>query len=259
MYARTHDKESFDLGKNKEHEQLEAVEEFAERGLIEGVLGVVKSGKEATVYLCDAPDASNGLLAAKVYRSRDVRRFGDDAVYTEGRTRGMRGRDARAVLQKSRAGREIAFGKWVSAEYETLRALHEGGCDVPAPVDRTDTAVLMEYIGDDDGPAPALANVRLSADEARRVWSAVLRNIEMLLACDRVHGDLSAFNILYWRDTPVVIDFPQAVDARFNQSALSLLERDIDRVAAHFARMGVQVDGWRIARDLWGRFIRSEL
>lgn len=248
------------MGKNKQHEQLEAVEEFADRGLIEGVLGVVKSGKEATVYLCDAPSAANGLLAAKVYRSRDVRRFGDDAVYTAGRTRGMRGRDARAVLQKSRAGREIAFAHWVSAEYETLRALHEAGGNVPAPVERTETAILMEYIGnDDDGPAPPLANVRLSQGEARAAWAVVLHNIELMLACDRVHGDLSAFNILYWHETPVLIDFPQAVDARFNEAALQLLERDIDRVATHFERLGVRVDAWRTARELWGRFLRSEL
>ena len=57
-----------------------------------------------------------------------------------------------------------------------------------------------------------------------------MRNVELMLAYDRVHGDLSAYNVLY-RDGEVrIIDFPQAVDPRFNSNALYLLERDIEHL-----------------------------
>ena len=36
--------------------------------------------------------------------------------------------------------------------------------------------------------------------------------ISILLFCDSIHGDLSAFNILYWNGAITIIDFPQAVD-----------------------------------------------
>jgi RIO kinase 1 len=247
------------LGKNRENEQLEALDEFVGRALIDEVLGVIKSGKEATVYLCSAPSAKDGLLAAKVYRSRNVRGFADDSGYRQGRTRGMAQRDSRAIMQKSRVGREMAFAQWVSHEFETLRELHRAGCDVPEPIERADSVILMEYLGDDDGPAPPLANVLLEEAEARRLWGTMLRNIEGMLRCDRVHGDLSAFNVLYVNGALKIIDFPQAVDARFNDNAVSLLERDVDRVASYFGRFGVQIDAWRVARELWARFIRAEL
>jgi len=260
------------LGQNKDNEQMAALRHFIDQGdligasergsdalgLITEVLGVVKSGKEATVYLCEA-SGGRGLVAAKVYRSRQVRQFANAAAYGEGRTRGVTRRDALAMTKKSRVGQEVSFARWVSEEYSTLQVLHAAGVAVPEPIAMSDSVIVMEYIGDEDAPAAPLANARLNRDEATRVFGVLMRNVEMMLACDRVHGDLSAYNVLY-RDGDVrLIDFPQAVDARFNSNALSLLERDIENLCGYFARLGVEEDGHRIARGLWARFLRGEL
>jgi RIO kinase 1 len=106
------------LGQNRENEQMEALGAFIDQGTIDDVLGVVKSGKEATVYACRAPDG--GLIAAKVYRSRNVRNFSNASAYQVGRLRNMARRQQRAILSGSRAGREMAFGKWVRDEFDTL-------------------------------------------------------------------------------------------------------------------------------------------
>jgi RIO kinase 1 len=243
------------LGKNREHEQLAALDALVERGELDEVLGVVKSGKEATVFCCRA---QRGLVAAKVYRSTDVRRFRDDAVYRHGRTHAGR-RIGRAVEAKSRAGRAFAFAEWIEAEYETLRLLRGAGADVPEPFGASGSIILMEYIGDDDGPAPMLSGVRLESDEAHRLFDAVLRNIELALSVDRIHGDLSAYNVLYHGGRLRIIDFPQAVDPRFNTNALDLLRRDIENIGGYFSGLGVNVDGWAIAHRLWSRFLRAEL
>lgn len=247
------------MGKNKETEQLDALGELIESLILDEVTGVIKSGKEATVYLCRGFQGDPPRLAAKVYRDREVRRFANDAGYTEGRTRGMARRDVVAIKAKSRAGREISFGQWVDEEWKTLQLLHDAGCDVPAPLGRHGRVVLMEYVGGEDGAAPMLANVRLERDEAQAVFERLIRNIELMLACDRVHGDLSPFNVLYHDGDVRIIDFPQAVDPRFNSSALPLLERDVDRICQYAARYGVQADAPRITRSLWARFLRSEL
>ncbi|MEX0751118.1 MAG: serine protein kinase RIO, partial [Dehalococcoidia bacterium] len=97
---------------------MEALEAFIDDATIDEVVGTIKSGKEATVYCCYST-RHDGLVAAKVYRSHNVRQFANDASYTGGRLR-RHNRYERAIAQKSRAGRQFAFSAWVNAEYETL-------------------------------------------------------------------------------------------------------------------------------------------
>ncbi len=246
------------MGQNKTNEDAQALDDLIGQGLVAGVLGPVKSGKEATVYCCEAePDAGVPLLAAKVYRQRVVRRFANDAAYNAGRLRQRQRRETRAIITKSDFGREQAFSRWVADEYETLSLLHRGGCAVPRPFVRSERVIVMEYIGDDEAPAPALASVRLDQSDARRAFEALLRNVELALACDRIHGDLSAYNVLYHDGELHIIDFPQAVDARFNPNALELLERDLANICGFFARYSIDADPRRIARGMWGRYIRG--
>lgn len=247
------------MGKNRDVEQLDSLQGLIDQGLIDDVLGVVKSGKEATVYCCSS-SASPGepLVAAKVYRSLNVRNFRDDSAYRQGRTRGSERVD-RGMLLKTATGRKLRFGQWVADEFETLSVLHRAEADVPAPLGRAESVVLMAYAGDEDEPAPPLAQAHLARDEARRVFDQLLRNIELMMACDRVHGDLSAYNVLYQAGRLWIIDFPQAVDPRFNINAQTLLERDVERVCAWAEHCGVSADAGAITRRLWGRFLRSEL
>jgi RIO kinase 1 len=235
------------------------LESFFADGLISDVLYEVKSGKEATVYCCRGTELSGvEFLAAKIYRPRNQRNFKNAAVYQEGRVHADR-HLRRAIANKSRMGREAEFGMWVYQEWETLRLLHGAGVDVPRPVARADKALLMEYLGDGEDPAPGLGGVTLEPEEVRPLFERTLRNIELSLAHNRIHGDLSPYNILYWDGRLTIIDVPQAVDPRVNPNALALLQRDLANICRYWARYGVQSDPVLIARHMWGRFLRAEL
>ena len=117
----------------------------------------------------------------------------------------------------------------------------------------------MEYVGDESMGAPDLHSVTLEEDEARRLYGALIRNIEMFLSCQRVHADLSAYNVLYWQGDFRIIDFPQTVDAFDNPHALFLLGRDVERICQYFARYAIEASAADIAADLWTRFLRAEL
>lgn len=237
----------------------EALEQFFAEGLITEVLYVVKSGKEATVYCCQAhPSTGVELLAAKVYRSRNNRGFKNDAIYQEGR-RILDGHVRRAVQNKSRFGREAQFGIWIDYEFAALNALYKAGADVPRSLARSGRAILMEYLGDRQQAAPSLQGVELARDAVYSVFDRLMRNIELWLANNYVHADLSAYNVLYWQEQMRIIDFPQAVDPRFNPNARSLLTRDIENICRYMARYGLQRDGHAIADRLWRRFKNSEL
>ena len=236
-----------------------ALDQFFTEGLITEVLYVVKSGKEATVYCCQAhPSTGVELLAAKVYRSRNNRGFKNDSIYQEGRL--IRdGHVRRAVQNKSRFGREAQFGMWIDYEFAALNALYRVGADIPRPLARSGSAILMEYLGNRQGSAPALQNVELSREEVRPVFEHLMSNIELWLANNYVHADLSAYNVLYWQRQVRIIDFPQAIDPRFNPNALSLLTRDIENICHYVAHYGLERNGQRIAEKLWRKFKNAEL
>jgi RIO kinase 1 len=158
------------------------------------------------------------------------------------------------MSKKSGFGHRVKFGVWVNSEFENLRMLHQAGADVPCPIARGESAVLMEYIGDAEDAAPPLASVELGRAEARPLFARIVRNVALWLELDRIHGDLSPYNILYWRGAVTVIDFPQAIDARFNANARALLERDLANVCHYFGRYGVEADAERLARRLWSAY-----
>lgn len=233
--------------------------QFFAEGLITEIVRTEKSGKEGTVYCCQAdPSTGYDLVAAKVYRPRTHRSFKNDAVYNEGRVI-LNKRNARAVARKSEWGRETQFGLWMQHEFKTLAQLQALGSDVPKPLRLADSAILMEYVGDGEVAAPKLMEVELEPAEVRPLFNRIMSNIELWLANDLIHGDLSAYNVLYWDGALTVIDFPQAIDARANPGALGLLQRDVENICHHWSRYGVRTDPERIARHLWQRYLRAEL
>jgi RIO kinase 1 len=241
----------------------ESLSEFIEDGYVTDVLFRVKGGKEATVYCCRAaPGADPPLLAAKVFRPRMFRAMRNDALYKEGR--GMLdgegklvldGRSRRALAKKTVYGRTLDTASWVRHEYAALTDLAAAGADVPRPLAATANAILMEFVGDEEGAAPTLSSLRLPAEEARRVLDRLLANVETFLSLFRIHADLSAYNVLLWREEVRIIDLPQVVDALRHPGAFDLFRRDLARLGDYFRKQGVPVDDEVLARDLWSRWI----
>jgi RIO kinase 1 len=230
---------------------------FIGDGSITDVLYVVRSGKEATVYCCRG--SGGELVAAKVYRPLERRNFHNDAIYQTGRDRVLSSRTKRALANKSRHGRDVQYGTWIHAEFQTMRMLHEAGADVPEVFAQSNGAILMEYFGDEEAAAPMLNRVTLPRDEAEKSLRQVIDNITLWLSNHLVHGDLSPYNLLYWENRIVAIDFPQAVDVRFNPSARSLLGRDLENVCGYFVKYGIRADAARIANALWANYQAGRL
>ena len=219
-------------------------------------LPVIEGGKEGIVYCCGGgPLAGAELVAAKVYHPLHRRKFRNDAAYQDDRLRGPAVRRERlAMSKKTKYGRSVQYGTWLTSEFETLAILHRAGADVPFPIAVGEGAVLMEYIGDENQAAPRLAQTELSREEAKPLFERILRNVALWLDLDRIHGDLSPYNILYWKGVITIIDFPQAIDSRFNQSARELLQRDLANVCRYFERYGIRGDPERIATRMWGAY-----
>ncbi len=251
---------------------LDSLRPFYDRGLITDVLAQIKGGKEANVYRCAAhPATGMKFLAAKVYRPRMFRNLRNDAMYREGRevlTADGRppgkqaGTIARAIRNKTAFGQLAQHTSWLMHEYVALEQLFGEGGAVPRPLDASENAILMSYHGDERMAAPTLNTVPLGRMEGDRLFREVVRNVDLMLQHDLIHGDLSAYNILYWaaggsRGEITIIDFPQVTNLRTNSRAQHILRRDITRTCEYFSAQGVDCDPEAIAGELWSRYVAA--
>ncbi|HEY1015012.1 MAG TPA: RIO1 family regulatory kinase/ATPase [Herpetosiphonaceae bacterium] len=244
---------------------LDSLRPFYEQDLITDVLASVKGGKEASVYRCQAdPSTGETLLAAKVYRPRQFRNLRNDKMYTQGRTiltdqgRAVKASDQRimrAIGKNTAFGQQVKHTSWLMYEYVTLEQLHAAGAAVPKPWAAGENAILMGYVGDEGRAAPTLHEIQLPRARARAIFDEVIRNIDLMLQRGWIHGDLSAYNILYWQDAITLIDFPQVTKGETNKHAREILGRDIARVCDYFSRYGVASRPAAIADELWGRYL----
>ena len=217
--------------------------------------GTLKSGKEAEVFLVERRYATSGprLIAHKRYRPRYPHKdqlrdegfsnstsYRGDAVYKAGWF--LPKRDKRAVMTGSRYGHELAARLWPMQEWTTLRSAWEAGVNVPYPVEQTELGLMMEFIGDEEGAAPKLAQARVSGEELASAWQQLTTNLVALTMAGFVHADLSTYNLLWWQGRLIVIDLPQAVEFTTNADAFDLLHRDVANVGDWFTRRGVAVD-----------------
>jgi RIO kinase 1 len=234
----------------------DSLESLVSEGIITEVVRPLMSGKEAQVYLVES---GGELRVAKIYKDAINRSFKHRAEYTEGRgTRSSR--DARAIQKRSKYGRAMDEEAWRSAEVDVIYRLRSAGVRVPEPFQFVDGVLIMELVKDAYGdPAPRLGDVDLGPVEARRVFDQLLRETVRMLCADVVHGDLSSFNVLIDAAGPVIIDFPQSVDASKNQTARELLVRDVDNLTHFLSRYEPAMRNRPYGQEIWAAYETNEL
>ncbi len=225
-------------------------------GVIDEVVRSLKSGKEATVYVVRS---GSDLRCAKIYRDMAQRSFQRRAQYQEGRK--VRGsREGRAMSRNTRFGRREREHEWKNAEVDALYRLDAAGVRVPRPFGYFNDVLIMELITDTLGnPAPRLSEVELTPEVALEHHGFLMRQIVRMLAHGLIHGDLSEFNVLLAPQGPVIIDFPQVVNAASNNAAFALLERDVNNIRSTLGRFAPQLLQTEFALEMWSLYEQGEL
>lgn len=210
-----------------------------ELAAVDTELGILKTGKEADVYLISrgVPDTDRVcLLAAKRYRAGEHRLFHRDSGYLEGRQT-RESRMNRAMAKRTAFGKQVIAAQWAVAEFEALCRLWKMGLPVPYPVQIVGTEILEEFIGTSDGyAAPRLATI---SDGLESLWEQLVDAMVTLARQGLAHGDLSPYNLLVQDGRLVIIDLPQIVDVIAHPTGLDFLDRDARNVATWFASKGL--------------------
>jgi len=223
------------------------------QGAVDTELGILKTGKEADVFLierADPADPEGGVvMAAKRYRGNEHRNFHRAASYTEGRST-KRSRDERALKRKSTWGKVVAAGEWAVSEWDALKRFWEIGLPVPYPVQIDGTEILMEWITVDGESAPRLAQTRPDRELLASYFDQLREAMATMVQHGVVHGDLSAYNILAAGDRIVIIDLPQIIDLAGNVAGMDFLMRDCANVCGWFRGKGLEVDEHELFGEL---------
>ena len=227
-----------------------------EDGLVDEVLGTLMSGKEAQVFLVLCGDETR---CAKVYKDVANRSFKNAVQYQEGRSI-RNSRRQRAIQNRSKFGRDEQEVVWQRAEVDALYKLADAGVRVPKPYGLFDGVLLMELITDaDGGVAPRLNDIDMSAEQAFKDHATVMTYVLLMLCAGLVHGDLSEFNILQDATGPVIIDFPQVVNASGNNNAKKMLQRDVQNITQYYAQFAPELAETHYAEEMWELHAKSEL
>ncbi len=213
-------------------------------GYVQRIIGRINDGKEATVYLCES-DTSNSeikhpYLAAKMYKANKFRHFETDHGYRNF-AKFKDKRLAKSMRGKSNRGQKAFRNHWINTEWNYLNILYDAGVKIPKPYSHYDDGILMSCFVDDARVAPRLVDVKLSQPDVEPLLEAILDDVDTMISENIVHGDFSAYNILYNGSEHCIIDIPQAVDIRVTPDAYNLLQRDLINLGKYFARYNVEI------------------
>ncbi|MGO1972738.1 MAG: serine protein kinase RIO [Propionibacteriaceae bacterium] len=222
-----------------------------EDAAIDTELGILKTGKEAEVFLLERATADkSSVLAAKRYRAPEHRQFHRNALYTE--DRGMRNsRDRRALARNSTYGKKVQASAWAASEFDRLSQFWSAGISVPYPLQLDGEEILMEFVGLPDGAAaPRLAQARPDPDLLPVLWEQLRESMIRIAGLGLAHADLSAYNVLLADERVVIIDLPQAVDLLTNPQGMEFLARDCRNVCSWFTSRRFPVDPDELLAEL---------
>jgi len=197
------------------------------RGVLDRLHGVVKAGKESRVYR--GIDLKGKELAVKIYLTTSAEFRRGMLLYIQGDPRFSR------VRQETKS---LVYA-WALREFKNLQKAYAVGVRVPKPVTVSKNVLVMEFIGKNGVPAPLLK------DEGPRkpveTYNRILKYMKLLYQkAGLVHGDLSEYNIMMWKNRPIIFDVSQAVPLE-HPMAHSFLRRDIVNVNKYFERFGCRM------------------
>jgi len=202
--------------------------ELQRRNCITKLKGVISAGKEARVYW---GKGSNGEdLAVKIYLTSSAEFRKSILKYIQG--------DPRFEHIKSMAMHKL-ISIWARKEYSNLKRMYDAGISVPKPICVYRNVLIMEFIGEEGVRAPLLREVYklqyLDIEKSRYYFSTIIKNIyRMYWFAGLVHGDLSEYNVMIFRDTPYIIDVSQSVRIE-HPNAHQFLYRDITNIVRFFS------------------------
>lgn len=206
---------------------LMVIYDFMNKGKIDEIHGVVNAGKEARIYW--GKDREGRELAIKIYLTVS-------AEFKKGMLPYIRGDPRFTHVRKDT--RSLIYA-WAQKEFKNLQRAMEAGVRVPEPIAVSKNVLIMSFIGKNGVNAPLLKEVSLK--NPKQIYRRLLTYVKKLYQKAKlVHADLSEYNVMIWRNAPVLFDVSQAVTLD-HPMADQFLRRDLENLYRYFKKLSVDV------------------
>jgi len=203
---------------------IENLFKLSSQGHFDELISPVKIGKESNIFLASSYEGDPVIV--KIYRLHSCN-FNKMFSYIKS--------DPRFLSIKNQ--RRLVIFKWVQREYRNLLISREK-INVPTPMAFLKNILVMESIGGEN-PAPQLKDVK--PKDLVLFSEQVITSLNELFNAGLVHGDISEFNILNFKEKPYFIDFSQATSTK-DQNSKEYLVRDIKNIVRFFSKNGVKLE-----------------
>ena len=175
------------------------------KGIISTLDYPISTGKEGNVFR--ATDKNEDALAVKIYRT-------STATY-KNLTKYITGDPRFRNVPRDRRG--IIF-LWAQKEYKNLLRMSESNIPSPKPKKQIKNVLVMEYIGNEEQPAPMLKDINLIDNE--KSFNSIKKMVE--------------------NNECFLIDVGQSVLLE-HPLARELLLRDVTNISRYFKKLGVKI------------------
>ncbi len=210
---------------------LSTIEKLISDKIIDILDFPISTGKEGNVFRAITPKKK--FVAVKIYRTSNLT-FKHISEYIIGDPR----------FKSFHKNNKDIVHIWTQKEFKNLEKLKKIGVKAPKPIVFADNVLVMQYIGDSRHAAPMIKDVII--ENPQEIFNAIINNISLMYKKgELVHSDLSAFNILYYRKKPYIIDLGQGVLLEHPRS-LEFLKRDIDNIVRYFKKYNIWADANKI-------------
>ena len=230
-------KEKFKIYKNVFDEYtIKTLRKLSRGDYLDYIVGPITTGKEANVFL--AKDVEGENIAIKIYKI-ETSNFNDMWKYIQGDNR---------FKNVKRQKRDIVT-IWAKKEFKNLEIAGKNGINVPKPIISRNNVLIMQFIGESDIPSPKAKDI---PPKNPKMWlTRLLKIINVIYnKAGLIHGDLSEYNILNYKEEPYLIDMGQCV-LKNHPLALKLLKNDIKNVLIWLNRLGVKTpDVEKVYKDM---------
>ena len=215
---------------------LQALDALIRKKVIDGLGGVIATGKEGNVFYAYTP--SDDVVVCKIYKM-ETSSFHSMSKYIVGDPR----------FSDIRKNRRSIILNWCKKEYRNLSIAHEVGVRVPLPLAFKDNVLVMEFIGtigkEEVEASVPLRNMHLTKKQGLYCYDKVVEYVARLFyKGGLIHGDLSEYNILGLvkgkKVEPVIIDIGQGV-LEAHPLAQDLINRDVEKLANFFNQFDANI------------------